>query len=407
MNTQTEYFSIVSNRINELKSRLLQVENQLRVLNRNSKLRKQYSLEKEFLLRKINYLEKIINLPLFMFINSLSENEMSRIQSKVDSSVDKNSLIALFGLNEISKNFGKSKVMTMAYIKDSFIDDYNFMTTLLDLHRRNFDLSNRKVMLCDEGTFGFQSFRELNQDEVKLHRFSNKLDNVSEMLRLDYSEETLREIYEYIKNPNKQLSQEFISRHRDRVSKLNSRNGKLKSGISSLVRKVFNLKRNRKEEAFLNSIIESYKQDEAVRFLGLENIDFNTIKKSDLKAFPKKVRKQVLFKQNETARKIKENSESRSRTLKEFQKCDVKKRDYFNIFKSMLHSKCSYVPKIFEEQMWNEPDLKDSLIREACYLEESALVEEISRQLSSESTYVIIDSIEFDSKDVAIRSLVA
>lgn len=400
MVSESAYFSIVVDRIEELRNELLQVQNKLQGLNRSSKSRKRYDLEKEFILRKISYLEKLINLPLFMFINNLSELEMSQIQETSNTSISKSSLIQLFGLTEISRNFGKHKLMTLAYIKDSFIDDFDFMTTLLFLHKSNFDLSNRKIDLCSNNVFGFQSFKEISDLESKLNRSSKALETNIDEIKCDYDIDSLKEIHEYVKNPNKHLTEEFISKH-------SSKSARKPSKFSGFVRNIFSLKRGKKEEAFLSDVIEAYKNDKKIRDLGLNSIDFNTVTKSSLKETSKRVRKQVLLKQREILEKGKEISESKKRTLREFQRCDAKKKSLFQVFTKMLHSKCSYVPKIFEDQMWNEPDLKESLMREACYLEEKDLIEKISGQLNSENTYVNVETIKFDLQNAAVKRLVA
>ena len=101
MNTQSGYFSIVSNRIDELRQELLQVNIKVSGLKRNKKEKKSYELEREFILRKISYLEKLINLPLFMYIDSLSNEDISRIQGK-GKVLSKSDLINLFGLSEVT-----------------------------------------------------------------------------------------------------------------------------------------------------------------------------------------------------------------------------------------------------------------------------------------------------------------
>ncbi len=402
MNTQSGYFSIVSNRIDELRQELLQVNIKVSGLKRNKKEKKSYELEREFILRKISYLEKLINLPLFMYIDSLSNEDISRIQGK-GKVLSKSDLINLFGLSEVSSNFRKSKIVTMAYIKDSFISDYDFMTTLLDLQRKGFDLSNRKNDLCSNRIFGFQSFKELSDAEVRLYNSSSALETKVGDLRHDYDVETLIEIYMYIKNPNMHLSEDFYKKHGSKINNPKCKHNK----FSSFIRNKFNLKRSKSEETFLSSLVEAYKKDPNIRNLGLESIDFNTVTKASLKDLSRQVKKQTLLKQKEFAQRRKIISDSRTRTLKEFQKCDEKKKKLFTSFTFMLHSKSNYVPKIFEEQMWNEPDLKESLMREACYLEETRLTEEIYRLLNNDNKVIVTNEVQVDLEDFALKMQVA
>lgn len=383
MKKHSRYFFLVSDRILELKGELAAIDAKLSRMNKRDKKARKYMLEKEFILKKISYLEKLVNLPLYMAISNLSTEELNHICSRANIPAEKNYLIHLLGLDSIAANFGKPKVMTMAYLKDSFIDDYDFMTNLLDLQEKNFDLNSRKMALFSDGVLGFRSFQDLSNSLVKVNRYEERLNQDLNQTLIDYDTDNLLEIFNYIKNPETKLSHEFILKHVDKVSNLSPEMGKLcgsvkRKGILGFFSKFFNFKRSKKEKAFMDALVEAYKKDDYLNLIGLESIDFSTVKKAELKDLSKKVKRQISLKQEETLKSKSNILENQKKTLKEVQRCDAKKDGYFRQFASMLHSKHNFVPKMFEEQMWNEPDLKENLMREACYLEENELISRLS-----------------------------
>ena len=132
MKTSEQYLSFVENRIKSLEAKLYNPS----IAN----------LEREFIEKKIRYLKKLTNLPLLLTINNLSDEELQVIQNKYGYSKDcaKTFLISLFELEPLAKFIEQPKTVTLGYMKEAIINDFDTMNSLIKLQSRNLEYENRK-----------------------------------------------------------------------------------------------------------------------------------------------------------------------------------------------------------------------------------------------------------------------
>ena len=75
-------------------------------------------------------------------------------------------------------------------------------------------------------------------------------------------------------------------------------------------------------------------------------------------------------------------------------------------FISLLKSKTNFLPKLFSEQLWNEPNLKDSLIKVSCIEEEKTIINNISNHINN--NFNNVENIETEIVEFAnVRTLSA
>ena len=175
----------------------------------------------------------------------------------------------------------------------------------------------------------------------------------------------------------------------------------------NFITKLLPLKRNYKEKELLNNLVEAYKNDTNLQSIGLETIDLSNIKKYELNKFTKKLQKQISLKENEISSANRKLKESKLITFKEVKKCDNNKKNLFSLFTTLIKSKSNYAPKKALEQMWNEPDLKESLIQQACYNEERELVSILQKTLNPDIILNLTELKEETLEDRNTRVLAA
>ena len=79
-NTQ-KYFSLVSDRINDLQEELKDLQRKQGQISTISEI-KRYQLEADFIKRKIRYLSRMVNLPMLLLISNLSQEQIEEMQQE-------------------------------------------------------------------------------------------------------------------------------------------------------------------------------------------------------------------------------------------------------------------------------------------------------------------------------------
>ncbi len=375
------YFSLVSDRISELKTRLNELTELIDDLEYedNKNLLERYKLELEFVKGKIKYLSEIEQLPLYISISSLSKADIIEMETKKNISFGE--LLGKLHIDKVASIVNKKKVVTLSYLKEAFMDDYDAILDLINMQNVNFVCSSKIRELYNSNE---KSMQQLGIAEKRLNRVQDKVNSDISKVSRDYDVVTIKEIKKYINNPNDKLSKEFILKHKDKILEMDPSMEKTINKLTrkdkfSFITKFLPKKRNKNEQKCLDKIVESYKNDTKLESLGIEtNVDLFEMNGNKLKKFMKKLDKAINNKRQEL-KNVRDNINStREVTLSEIKKLDLVKEDKKKKFISLIHSKCNFIPKMFEDQLWNEPDLKNSLIKVACLQEEKMLVQKLS-----------------------------
>ena len=376
MELSENYLSFVINRIHSLKQSL-----------ENQKLSK---LEQELIEGKIAYLKRLTDLPLLMAIINMSSQELDEIVAKYGnhSGDPKKFLIGLFELEQLDALIRQPKHVTLEYIKEAIITDFNTMTTLIELQNRNFEYERKKQALYGIGLDGSISYLQLTHDERILHQHEEHIESAILDSSQNFDLETLKELHSYQTNRKKPLSIDFILRHQEKVEqnpKLRKLAKKLtKKGILGKIDKFLPFRKKR-ERQYLNAVLENYQNSNSLSALGITNQDITSMNEHQIRSLIKRIKKQTTYhrnKINEAQIKIKESKTHIFQKIKEYEALQEqdKKR-----FMELLATKINYLPRIFQDQIWNEPNFKESLIRLACYMEEKSLVEQLKLPAQSKT----------------------
>jgi len=403
---KNQYYSLVSDRIseleNELESLMFDYNNETDVRVRNC-----LELEISVIKEKIKYLKDIELLPMYVALYSFKNIKIFDKITKEE--VPFIEVQHRLGLDKVREVMSRSKVTTLSYLKELFINDYQSMKDLLDLQGVNFMCSERVRDLYNNGE---NSIVQIGIRERQFSRLEVKTNLLISELERDYSFDTLKEINHYMRNDEEKLSVDFILKHQDKVISKYPEMAKMVKKLSSkdkfrFVTKFFKNKRNKNEEKFLNSVLEVYKNDNRLNSLGLSSSEDLLNNSNTIKKFIKKLNKKIASKKNDLNETRDNLSSARNSVMNEIRYYEALREDKKKSLISLLKSKTNFLPKMFGEQLWNEPCLKDSLIKVSCFDEENKLLDKISNSCTS-STQVIEETLDMDIKmDINVKKLTA
>ncbi len=368
MEISEHYLSFVVNRIQTLEMKL--------------KTQTLSQLEKEFIQGKIAYLKKLTDLPLLIAINSMSGEELETIKNKYEKKNGnaKSFLLQLFGLEKLDTYIRQPKHVTLEYIKEAFLNDFDTMTTLLELQSRNFEYESRKQALYGVGLDGSISYLQLTHDEKNLQRHETQIENAISDASQNYNLETIKELRSYQMDRTKPLSIEFMLKHKDKVEQTPEMKKLAKrltrKGILGKIDRILPFRKKR-EQKYLEAVLNSYENSHSLSALGITNQNITTMNEHQIRSLMKRIKKQSNYhrnKINEAKNSIKTAKAYILSQVKEYERLQAQDKEKFL---KILSSKISYFPKMFQEQIWNEPNLKESLICFACYQEEKKLIEQL------------------------------
>lgn len=379
-----QYFSFVTNRITELESQLASVQKKLNYVE-NEYLFQKYSLEKEFLTSKILYLKHFVKLPLYMSLTHLNKEQIKKIaeERKIKETEVKQALIQEFGLEDVAFRVEHPKKVTFGSIKSKIINDFDFMIKLLDVQKEGCHFYQQKEYLqgTDNGSMTF----------LKLSRLKRHLDKEEQELTLtiesskDYEFSTIHELRDYLTDQKKHLSQEFIRKHQNKLG--NSKQDqkllkKLQKKRTSWLSKLFPRKRNRMEQRYLDRILTYYRNDQTLQKLDID-IDVLNQSNTQLKCLEKKIEKQAIRKRKDLEKRKHQINDLKKDALKQVQEYQRLEKEKKSEFVDLILTKTDFFPKEFQDQLWTELDLKNSLILESCYQESRQIIQLFEKQFES------------------------
>lgn len=371
------YCSLVSDRISELQKELsnLQVKANKEV---NNDILAKLQLKMDVIRGKIKYLKSIELLPLYVSVSILKN---AKIYDKVTNRyITFEDFQSRLGLNNVREVMSRSKVTTLSYLKELFIDDYDSMYDLISLQNSNFILSEKIRTLYNKGE---KSIMMLGIKENKIIKLESKTNELIKDLESDYNIFTLKEINYLIRNSDVKLSREFILKHKDKVILNNPEMVKVVKTLEfsdkfKFISKFFKSKRNKYEDKFISSVKDFYLNDNRLSNLGLSSNKNMLDSYSSIREFTNNLNAKINSKRNEfkilkdTVKKL------RATTMSEINKCESNKEEKKKQFMDLLKSKTNFLPKLFQEQLWNEPELKSSMIKLSCIKEEKVLLDKIN-----------------------------
>lgn len=376
MKTSEQYLSFVENRIKSLEAKLYNPS----IAN----------LEREFIEKKIRYLKKLTNLPLLLTINNLSDEELQVIQNKYGYSKDcaKTFLISLFELEPLAKFIEQPKTVTLGYMKEAIINDFDTMNSLIKLQSRNLEYENRKKTLWGPSSNEHITYIQLYNEEKNMALQKQKLETAMEEAKQNYDYETLKELHTYQTNRQKPLSLDFILKHKNKVE-INPEAKKLaarltRKGILGKIDKFLPF-RKRREQQYLDAVLNSYKNNKKFSTLGIVNQDITTMDEKQIISLMKQIQSQITYQLNKIAYTKNEIQKAKKLILNQIKKYEILQEQDKEKFMAILATKINFLPKMFKEQIWNEPDFKESLMRVACYQEEKMLIEQLSNSVQNKT----------------------
>ncbi len=407
MKSVNQYFSVVTDRIEELQ-RKLEIAQHKKMSTKNPKL------ECEMLERKINYLRKLENLPLLFAIENLRAEDLRKLHlpQQLPEDCTKEQLIQLFHLEGLAKWTKSPKIVTLAYMKDAFMDDLDAMATLLDLNQRNFELRDQKQKLYGVGLDGSNSYLKISFDEKSLNRDENVLENAIREVEEKFSMSSLREVYCYMHNTQTKLPYEFIEKYQEQVVANNPEMAKTVKKLKrqkhfSWLNKILPLKRSKAEHTFMAEVLNYYNNNQAAKTLGISTINIFDSNEKELREFVKYTKKQITRKRDVIAFRRAQIEEARKEVLQNIKDCEAAQNQERDTFVNLIRSKMTFHPKRFEEQLWNEPNLRDSFLLEACYLEDNRITEKLLEALKVVTAPIDVKPLKPAKEEVAVKQLVA
>lgn len=381
------YFSFVKNRILELQEELQKVK-QKKEFSTKSKNVQRYQLEEDFINRKIAYLRNLVDLPMLLLLSNLTAEQLNnlRIKGLIPANEDGTYLIKKMGLEKLGAFVKKTKIVTVYHVKDAFIDDFKTLSTLISMNERNLELTNLKNRLYGTELNDENTYLRIRNDENQLSLDAAKLDKLVSQANEDFNFETIREISVLFRKPYKKLSKEFILKHSEKIIE---RNPKMKKVVKKLTRKklfswinkLFVSKRNKNEDKFMDALVEYYSDNFVANTLGISTVGLFSKSTKELSRFTSQIQMECKIRSNEINARREDINNSKKRVLKQIKDFDEEQNLLKQNFIFLVQSKVKYFPRYFQDQLWNEPYLKDSCMNEACYLEEKRLIEELINQL--------------------------
>ncbi len=413
MKSVDQYFSIVTDRMEELQKKL-EIAQHKKNYSKGKKSYQRHQLECDMLEKKINYLKRIENLPLLLAIENLPVEELAKLNlsQKLPEGCSKEQLIQLFHLEGLAKWVKSPKIVTLAYMKDAFMGDLDTMATLLELNQRNFELREQKQKLYGVGLDGSNSYLKISFDEKALNRQEETIEAAANEIQQNFNMTSLREVYCYMHNTQSKLSYEFIEKYGDQVIKSNPEMAKTVKRLKhkkhfKWLNKILPLKRNKDEHAFMNAVLNYYNHNKAAEALGIATINVFDMNERELREFVKYTKRQIARKREGIAFKREQIFEARKEVLQQIKDCESIQNQKREIFVNLIRSKTTFHPKRFEEQLWNEPNLRDSIILESCYLEDKMITEQLMEALKVITTPIEVKQLEPAKEKIAVNKLVA
>lgn len=381
MDKTNKYFALVENRIRDLETKLEKIKN-----NSDSKSK----LEVKFLIEKINYLKKLKDLPLYIAINKIPNEELNNLRKDNTSDNSKSYFIKLFGLESIDSNMKKPKITTFSNIKEAFLDDFNSLYDLITMQNTN-DYCKKRIAHLYNGGEGTLALLGINEKRTKSKK--ENLTILTSSLRKDYNKKTIKEIKHYLNNKDERLSINFIMNHKDKVINNNQQMEKVVSKLTKkhnkLVEKILSKSKKKMEDTFLNSVVEAYNNDTRINTIGLNPETIVNSGNSKINKFLKNLDKQILKKQDEYTNTLNDITSQKSKLLSEIKGLRILQDKTREEFASLIKSKKIFITENSIEQLWNEPAFTESFIKTACYKEEKDLVNELTSPLNQNNINLI------------------
>lgn len=375
------------------KQYLFIVEKHIQSLQTQLKSKTISPLEKEFIERKIVYLQNLKDLPLLMTIKNMSEQELEAIHKQYGVSKEnaQTYLIHLFGLEKLEHFIRQPKIVPLEYMKETIIKDFDSMNTLLELQSRNLEYEKKKQTLFGTQLNGNISYAQLNHNQKRLNELEEKMEKAVLSANKDYDIETLKEL-QFYSNNKKPLSFNFLQKHKDKI-KGDTKTQKLVDRLTNkgLLGKIdkFLPFRKKREQAFLQAVLESYQTSSTLSTLGIQEIDILNMNEHQMKSLAKRIKKQSTYHRNKINLAKEEIKNAKSVILKQIKLYEASQEQDKEKFMELLSTKTNFLPRMFKEQIWNEPNLKESLMLLACYKEEKALIEELKAPVQNRTKVLL------------------
>ncbi len=386
----TQYFSIVTSRIKELQEELESIQK----MASNESL----NLQEDILKHKINYLKRLTNLPVLTIIANMNNDELAYMESILDISKEEvpSYLIHLFQLDNLVGLVNQPLTVTYSEIKDTLLEDYHSMNTMISLQQQMFKTREVKANLY--GTVLHQnpnSYSQLLKDEKELEKKQEKVEATIKDIDDTFNQDTLRELRSYAKNPKQKLSMDFILKHKDKVIKDNPKMEKLVNRLTKGKLSKLSFFRKKQEQEFLNAVIATYQNDTSLSYFGIDKINVLELEENDLTLLSQ-CAKSKLEEERQAFQEEKAYLEDKKENLLEqIETFDNLERECQSKFNQLLHQKIDYLPlKRIEQQMWYDQNLKESLITEACLQEQRKLMKDLTAPFQTTASLEILANLE-------------
>lgn len=376
----TQYFSIVTDRIKELQNELESIQNKKRLASES------LDLQEELLAHKINYLRRFTNLPVLAIIANMKEEELQYMESILNIPKEDipSTLVRLFQLEDLTDLVNQPLTVTYSEIKDTLLEDYHSINTMISLQQQMF--KGREIKANLYGTTLHQnpnSYSQILKDEKELDKKDEELEKAMNEVNTRYDKTALEQLRYYQNNPKQALSMDFILKHKDKVIKNNPKMEKLVNRLTStgikgkLSKLAFFRKKN--EQEFLNAVIATYQSDNVLSSLGIEEINAFEIDEEYLNLLPQYTTLKIEEERNLISEKKDALKKKKRALLEQIELFDHLEANLKEKFDTILKEKIDYLPlKRIKDQMWYDPNLKDSIITEACLQEQRMLMRKLT-----------------------------
>lgn len=386
-----KYFSLVTDRITMLQEELKSVQTQRLHSTEIDTIRK-CQLKEDFISAKINYLKKLEDLPLVILFSNLSDEQTKELQQegKIPTGEDGSYLIKSLGLEKLSKFIQQPKIVTMSHIKDSFINDFDGMDEFLSMNQRNIEMMKKRDELQGTRLDGSLSYLKISHDERNLKNDNEKLEALISQSNEDFDLETLKEIAAISRNPNQKLPLDFILKHSQRVLAGNPLMEKTIKRLSrrkwfTWANKWLPKKANKDDIQFIEALNTYYNNHSIASELNVSSANLFDKDDVELEEFVEQIQTKCRIRKNQLSARKNQINISKKFVLKQIRNLFDEQAKLKEQFVALIRTKTSFLPKSFQDQIWNERDLKESCIREACYLEEKNLVTELTNLLQDKT----------------------
>ena len=183
----------------------------------------------------------------------------------------------------------------------------------------------------------------------------------------------------------------------------------MKKTIDKLIRKnkfgfitkIFDKKRNKYEEMFLSSLLSAYQNDKRLEKYNIESDEELFTNSHTIKKFIKKLERRITSKKTEIKDLKLELNKMREPIISEIKAEETLREKSKTLFMNLLKNKTTFLPEIFKTQLWNEPNLKESIINVACIQEEQELLNKINNHNIPRLTFANVDIEDFSKKLIA------